>query len=490
MLSVAAKQHQRETGPAEWLSALEAISGPHFVTTRFVDRLAYSRDRTPIATFGFRSGQVPRSVPRAIVQPADEAEVVATVRLARREGLSLIPYGAGSGVVGGALPLGDEVMVDLKRLDGIGEIDETNGLVTVEAGMNGGRFEEALNAAGWTSGHYPQSMYMSTVGGWAACRGAGQASSRYGKIEDIVVGLRAVMPDGETMEVRPLPRRAVGPGLRDLLVGSEGTLGIITQLTLRIWRRPEARIPCVLAFPSLDAAWNALREIMQAELRPETARLYDAIESHERTGDGAPFADNPFLCILVFAGHPELAAVERKLALAICERHGARVSDDLAPYEKWEAARYQSYSPRHQARRCFMDTIEITGNWSAIPGLYAGMSEAVRDLHPDVFFGTHWSHVYAEGACQYMTIRFPALEEAEGLRLHQEAWRRVQSLCIEKGGSISHHHGAGSFRNPWLPDELGHGHVVLQAIKDALDPSNVCNPGKLALRAAEAEAAR
>ena len=482
MLEIAAEQARNDDHAPLWRGAVEAIVGAEHTSTTFADRLAYSRDRTPIATFSFRSGRTPETMPSAIVQPANEAEVASLVKCANENDFPLIPYGAGSGVVGGALPLGGEVMIDLKRLDEIRTIDDVNGLVTVQAGMNGGRFEEALNRQGWTAGHYPQSMYMSTVGGWAACRGAGQASSKYGKIEDIVVGLRAVMPDGEIMEIRPLPRRAVGPGLRDVLVGSEGALGIITELTLRIWRMPEARVPAVVAFPDLPSAWTALREITQTELRPEIARLYDLAESQERTGRAAPFDDRPFLCVLVFAGHPDIVDAERRLALDICTRQGAALSDDLAPYEKWKVSRYQSYSPKFQANNYFMDTIEITGNWTELPALYEEIGGAIRALHPDAHFGAHWSHVYPEGACQYMTVRFPALSDEEGLRLHKEAWRKAQSICLAKGGSISHHHGAGSFRNPWLPEELGHGHSVLQAIKDALDPNNICNPGKLALR--------
>ncbi|WP_119166727.1 FAD-binding oxidoreductase [Algihabitans albus] len=469
-----------------WLEELSAALGETHLSTAFVDRLAYARDRTPLATFNMRAGRSLGDFPVAVATPGTEAQVAQVLSLANTHGFVVIPYGAGSGVVAGAIPVADTVMLDLKRLNRLVALDEINGLATVQAGMNGARFEELLNERGWTCGHYPQSIRMSTVGGWIACRGAGQASSRYGKIEDMVVGLRSVMPDGELVEVRPLPRRAVGPGLRDLFVGAEGTLGVITEVTLRIWRQPEVRRPVILAFPDLQAAWDSLREMMQGELRPEVARLYDETESRERTMGGAPFDTKPILCILMFSGKAALAEVEERLGLEICAAHGAEVSTDLAPYEQWQKNRFVSYSPRYQAQCYFMDTIEITGRWSALPDLYARIGAAIRELHPDVFFGTHWSHVYPEGACQYMTIRLPVLDEAEGLRLHRDVWARAQSLCLELGGSISHHHGAGQLRNPWMEGELGRGHAVLQKIKDALDPNNVSNPGKLALRLREA----
>lgn len=484
-MSLIADLQASACAPPSWLDDLHAAVGASNVSTAFVDRLAYARDRTPLATFSMRSGRPLGDMPAAVVTPDTEAQVAAVMELANARGFSVIPFGAGSGVVAGAIPAAGTVMLDLKRLNRLLNLDETDGLVRVEAGMNGARFEEALNARGWTCGHFPQSLKMSTVGGWVACRGAGQASSRYGKIEDMVVGLRTVVPTGEIVEVRPLPRRAVGPGLRDLFVGAEGTLGVVTEVTLRIWRQPEVRRPLILAFPDLPSAWSALRTTMQAELRPEVARLYDETESRERTKGTGVFADRPVLCILVFSGKRRLAEVEEALCREICERQGAAVSDDLGPYEHWLENRFVSYSPRYQANRHFMDTIEIAGRWSALPALYDRIRAAIRDVHPDVFFGTHWSHVYPEGACQYMTIRLPILSDEEGLRLHAQVWERAQKLCLELGGSISHHHGVGQLRNPWMEGELGRGLEVLQRIKDALDPSNISNPGKLALRRRE-----
>ncbi|MBA4790694.1 MAG: FAD-binding oxidoreductase [Rhizobiales bacterium] len=464
-------------------TALAGIVGADHVIADADGRRAYAHDRLPFANFRERAGRLAGVLPRLAVRPGSAAEVAAIVRHARAHGIQIIPYGNGSGVLGGAIPLAQEVMVDLRRLDRIVSVDPVNALATVQAGMNGAEFEAALNAEGFTCGHLPQSIEISTVGGWAACRGGGQASSRYGKIEDIVVGMKAILPDGTPLDIAPLPRRSVGPSIRDLLVGSEGTLGIITELTLRIWKKPEIERGVVLAFPSLQAAWDSARRIMQAELRPTIARIYDAVESKERTEGLEVFGDNPILAILVFSGSEPMVSAEQEAALAICAQEGAKVAPD-GPFHHWKANRYVAYSQKWQAAGYFNDTIEVTGNWSAIPGMYAAMAAAAREIFPKIHFGAHWSHIYPEGACQYMTIRLPPMEQAEALPLHARLWDAIQGLTLDHGGSIAHHHGVGVFRNPWLARELGAGLSVLQAIKDKLDPDNLMNPGKLGLRPA------
>lgn len=480
--STIAAARQRDRIDADIAGAFAAIVGESHVLTSFDERLAYARDRLPFAVFEERAGEIAGDVPRLIVRPGNADEVAKVVAHAHRHRIPIIPYGNGSGVLGGAIPLGGEITVDLRRLDRIVTINETDATVTVEAGMNGAVFEQELNAAGFTTGHYPQSIEISTVGGWAACRGGGQASSRYGKIEDIVVGLKAVLPDGTPLEVRPVARRSVGPSVRDIIVGGEGAFGVITELTLRIWKKPEIERGVVLAFPSLQAALDSARAIMQAEIRPQIVRLYDRAESEERTKDIALFRDKPFLAVLAFCGSEPLVSVEQEAALKIAAAFGGEVTSDQ-PYRHWKQNRYIAYSQMWHDKGYFNDTIEVTANWSKIPALYDAIAKAVRAVHPDVHFGAHWSHVYPEGACQYMTVRLPPMPEAQALPLHARLWDTVESLTLDHGGSIAHHHGAGLFRSRWMARELGAGLGVLQAVKDALDPDNLLNPGKLGLRA-------
>lgn len=478
-----AAQRGNDRVESDLAAAFGAIVGDANVLSSFEQRLSYSRDRLPFAVFRERAGDTAGMVPRLIVRPADASEIVAVVRLAKDRGVAIIPYGNGSGVLGGAIPLGGEVMVDMRRLDKLISINPVDAMATVQSGMNGAEFERQLNEAGYTCGHLPQSIEISTVGGWLACRGGGQASSRYGKIEDIAIGLRAVMPDGATLEVRPVARRAVGPSVRDIIIGSEGTLGIITQATLRIWKKPEVERGIVLAFPSLQASLDCARRIMQAEIRPLIVRLYDKAESDERTKGIALFEKKPFLAMLAFSGSEPMITAEQDMALAIAEELGAKVGPN-APYDHWKQNRYVAYSQKWHDAGYFNDTIEVTANWSAIPAMYEAIDKGVRAVHADLHFGAHWSHVYAEGACQYMTVRLPPMDDAMALPLHGKLWDIVQGLTLDHGGSISHHHGAGLFRNPWMKRELGEGLNVLQSVKDALDPTNMMNPGKLGLRPA------
>jgi alkyldihydroxyacetonephosphate synthase len=465
------------------VSALRAAIGAEHVHTTLPARHVYCRDRVPYATFALREGRRPGTLPSFIACPGTHDEVVAAMDIARNEQIAMVPYGAGSGVLGGAIPLGGEMMLDLKRLNRIIDINAIDQTVCVQAGMNGGQFEAELNAQGYTCGHYPQSIHMSTVGGWAACRGAGQASSRYGKIEDIVVGLKAVLPDGSTLEVRPVARRAVGPSIKDLLVGSEGVLGVITELTLRLWKVPEVESPMVLAFGDLATALQAVRHVIQAELRPTVVRIYDPEESRQRTAGIAEFTQRPVMVMMLFTGSSRLVATERALTEEICLAAGAVLAPD-APFEHWRKGRFESYSPEWQAKGFFMDTIEVTLPWSVLPQAYEEMRRRALAVSADVYFGAHWSHVYPEGACQYMTIRLPPGEAAEQLILHRRLWEVLETCCLALGGSISHHHGVGAFRNVWMADELNRGVALIQALKDAMDPGNLLNPGKLGLRGA------
>ena len=465
----------------DWLHELTAMLGKGQTLTTLPDLWVYARDRAPFATYHVRGSVLPATLPTAVVCPHTYEELQAVVRFARMKRIPLIPYGAGSGVLGGTLPLENELMVDLKHFNRILDLDEVNGTVSVQAGMNGGQFEEALNERGYTCGHLPQSIYMSTVGGWAACRGAGQNSTRFGKIEDIVIGLSAVLPDGSNLTVRPVARRAVGPSIKDILIGSEGSFGILIELTLRIWRLPQRREGVVLAFPTLQMGLDALRMTMQAELRPAVARFYDLEESSQRTKGLPEFAQRPYLAILEFSGSPRMVETERDLTLEIVAANdGVRAA--AAPYEHWLAHRFESYSPQWQARGYYMDTIEVTGPWSQLPAMYERIRSEVLALGDNIHFGTHFSHIYPEGACQYMTIRLPPMPLTDGMLLHQLAWDKAQRICLELGGSISHHHGVGLLRNRWMPLELGSGLAMLQGLKDHLDPDNLFVPGKLGLR--------
>lgn len=479
------ERHRSETaGDGVIAAELAAIVGSGNVAADFETRLRYGRDCLPYAKYLYRSGDLPGTLPAAIVRPGCTEEVARTLAHLTARGVRLVPVGTCSGVLGGAIPLCREVAVDTSRMDRILKIDVDNQLVTVEAGINGGDFEDALNAAGWTAGHYPQSIHISTVGGWAACRGGGQASSRYGKIEDIVTGMTVVLPSGEILRISPQARRAVGPSLKDIFIGSEGTLGIITELTLRIWPMPEVVDDFVVAFADVGSATRAARRMMQAELRPNILRIYDPEETASRTGGLDFYRDLPVMIFLSFSGRRQLAEAEKAVALEIVADEGGRIGP-VDPMADWRATRYVSGSASWTEKGYFMDTVEVTLPWSRLIEGYERMSAAVRRVSAEAHFGAHWSHVYPDGACQYMTFRLPPMADEKALPLHAAIWDALQDIALDCDGSISHHHGVGVFRGKWMKREHGAGLAILQAIKDTLDPSNLVNPGKLGLRPAE-----
>jgi alkyldihydroxyacetonephosphate synthase len=466
--------------PPVWVPDLRALLGRDRVCADFETRLKHSRDRLPFGRFRHRSKLLAAALPSAVVEPASIEEVQRLVRFAVERKLCVIPYGSGSGVLGGTVAFDGELIVAARRMNRIIDIDETNRVVRLEAGTNGGVLEAALREAGYTCGHYPQSIDMSTVGGWAACRGTGQSSSRYGGIEDMIVGMKVVLPSGEVLEVRHAPRRAVGPSLLELFIGSEGTFGIIVELTMRIWRLPDCEIERVVAFPSIDDGLNAVREVMQAELRPSIVRLYDEDESERWGAAGLPAETTPVICMFAFSGCRSVAEAEAAEALAICGKRGAVVLDN-APFRRWKKTRFTSHSDAFVDGGGFYDTIEVAAPWSEVSGMYARIRGAVTERYPLVQLTAHWSHVYSDGACMYMTVKFPAMADEEAFPLHAGIWDIAMRLCLDMGGTISHHHGIGYFRNKWIGEELNAGHRVLRDLKRSLDPGFLFNPGKLGL---------
>ena len=243
------------------------------VSTREEDRIIYSRDYWPIALKWFLDKKLP-ALPQAIVWPENIEQISELIKIANEYRVPVIPYGGGSGVMGGAVPIYGGVVVDMKKMDKIVSISNDDLMVRVQTGINGMNLERWLNHNGYTLGHIPQSLYCSSLGGWLACKAAGQFSTKYGKIEDIVVAIQAVLPDGSIIESKEVPRSSTGPEVERLLIGSEGTLGIITEATLRIWPYPERREYLSFAFQSIEDALEAVRKILRRQVYPAVAREY------------------------------------------------------------------------------------------------------------------------------------------------------------------------------------------------------------------------
>ncbi|MEW5784958.1 MAG: FAD-binding oxidoreductase [Bacillota bacterium] len=466
---------------SELAKQLRLIVGDDGVSAGGVDRLASCRDYWPMGNLWFLEGKVP-ALPDLVVWPRHTGEVAAVLGLANEQGIPVTPFGEGSGALGGAVPLRGGIILDLKRMNRVRELDRENLMVTVESGLNGARYEEHLNRERFTGGHIPQSIRCSTVGGWLACRAAGQFSTRYGKIEDMVVSLEAVLPDGTVFSGRPVPRSSTGPRVDHLFLGSEGTLGVITGAVLRVWPLPESRIPAAYAFETLEQALESVRLIIRTGARPAVVRLYDYAETGYHFPETAE-AESRCILVLIMEGHAALAAAEAQIAAETALAHGA-VDAGTAPVEHWLERRFNvSLASKLYRQGAVVDTLEVTANWSNAASLYRAMQEAMLRVEGTALASGHYSHVYPEGAALYMTLcGFPP---GAAIDYYKRIWGAAMEACLKEGGAISHHHGIGLHRSLWLEPELGAGLAVLKRIKQALDPHQVMNPGKLGLEEAE-----
>ena len=453
----------------------EQIVGAGNVSANQADLISTCRDYWPVNNIWRAEGAVP-ALPQLVAWPETTAEVSALLALANREKIPVTPYGAGSGALGGVVPLKGGVTIDLKRMDKIRALDEQNLLVTAESGLNGALYEEKLNRAGYTGGHFPQSLRCSSVGGWLSCRAAGQFSTRYGKIEDMAVSLEAVLADGTVFSGRSVPRTATGPRVDHFMIGSEGTLGIITAATLRIWPRPEKRHLATYTFEKLEEGLEAIRLFMRAGTRPAVVRLYDGQE----TGNHFPqLGDKRCALVLLIEGNPKIVEAEAEIIKDCALARGAE-SAGPEHVEHWLEKRFDiGVASMLFQKGAVLDTIEVTTNWHNAHSTYRAMQDALLAVEGTMLASGHYSHVYPEGAALYVTaVGFPGNDKID---YYKKLWQAGMEACHREGAAFSHHHGVGLHRGLWMAAEHGAGLDVLKRIKAALDPQGIMNPGKLGL---------
>jgi alkyldihydroxyacetonephosphate synthase len=422
----------------------------------------------------FAKGKIP-ALPGAVAYPENTEEVAEIVRLSAKHKVPLVPYGGGTGVVGGAIPVSGGLVLDLKKMNRILEVNDESLLVKVQAGINGWRYEEALNRLGYTGGHIPQSMPSSTVGGWIACRAAGQFSTKYGKIEDLVVSVEAVMPNGKVVKSKTVPRSATGPRLEQLLLGSEGVLGIITEATLRIFPFPEKRVLLSFVFEEVERPLEAVRKILRRGFRPAVVRIYDEAEArlHFRN---LKELEGKTLLLFVSEGDAKLTDLEAEVVTEECRKKGGTFRGE-EPVKHWLKTRFDVHLVAEMIKTgAVIDTIEIASTWDKATELYHRTIESLHAVDGTVHASGHFSHFYQDGACLYLTFAgFPTSPD----EYYWQAWGAVMETTLKLGGTISHHHGVGLVRARWIREELGEYLEVLKKIKNAIDPLKIFNPGKL-----------
>ena len=451
------------------------------VTTSEADRIEASRDWWPLAMTWAAHAQVTARA-AAVVRIDDVDQVAAVLAIANEAGIPVTAAAGRSGVTGGSVPLFGGIVLDLSALQGIVGVDATDGVVDVLAGTFGDAFEEELQSThGLTVGHWPQSMALSTIGGWLACRGAGQLSNRYGKIEDIVIGLDVVLADGRRLTTGGQARQSAGPDLTQLFVGSEGTLGIITGARLRAWPVPTAHHRSAWGFTDFATGARACRAMVQRGLSAAALRLYDPAEADRSYSTG------PLAVLLAFdEGDAARVDAVARITTEECTALGAQRLDD-ALVDRWFEHRNDVSALEALISRGYMvDTMELTVPWSRLDALYDDVCAAIAAV-PGVLAATaHLSHSYSDGACLYFTFAAsPIADDSDGTALdarYRAVWDAGTRVALAHGGSLSHHHGIGLNRGRFLRQAIGTGaHDVLIAVKAALDPRGILNPGKLGI---------
>ncbi len=486
----------------EDLSDIEQIFGKDGVSIDPIKRLMHAMGKSYVDLLRIRQGWVDRT-PDAVVFPVKESQIQALMAMAANRGWSLVPFGGGTSVVGGIEPLSknDPVLtLDLVRMNRILHIDRTSHMARVQCGIRGPQLEAQLNAAGFTLGHFPQSFEFSTLGGWIATRSAGQNSTKYGKIEQMVVSIRIVTPDG-ILNLPEVPADAAGPSLLHCFIGSEGTLGVMTQATVRLHPLPRYRVFSSYLFSDFMAGIKAVRDLLQNTIRPAVIRLSDPYETamaywlnksmqpsiKDRLAKlylkiRALDLQRSSILILIFEESRRKMPLSRLPIRSILKSSAYLGSQ---PARSWAQNRFRHPYLRDDLidRGIMVDSLETAAPWHKLPALYAGVRKTLLEVmgttatSPLVL--THLSHAYLDGASLYFTF---LARQQQGKELQQ--WERVKAAAtetvIDLGGALSHHHGIGHVHRPWMRRYLTpEGMTLLSHLKDKLDPRNIMNPGKL-----------
>lgn len=462
---------------------LRALAEVCPTSTQHLDLAEHARDWWPLAMRWALQSQVPQ-LPLAVASPRNTEEVQRIVRLCAAHDVPLTVTAGRSGVSGASIPMFGGVVLDINELQGVVSVDRHSGVVEAMAGTFGPDLEREVAKYSLTVGHFPQSFDISTVGGWVACLGAGQFSTRYGKIDEMVVGLEVVLADGSVIRTGGSPAAAHGPDVSSMFIGSEGTLGVITRVWLRAHDVAPVRRKAAYFFPAFSAGILAMREAIRADATPAVLRLYDAIESQRsHGGDGT----NSTLIVLD-DGEQEIVDA----TLAVVERYARAHGAVNAPEDRvdhWLAHRNDTSGLQALTHKGFViDTMEVAAPWSKMDQVYTQVCAAVSAVQGARSVSAHVSHSYLDGACIYFTFvgqissrDINDATTAEHQALYTAIWDAAQRAALQAGGNLAHHHGVGLNRGRFMREAMGESFNVLVSMKRALDPRDLLNPGKLGL---------
>jgi alkyldihydroxyacetonephosphate synthase len=432
-----------------------------------------SRDWWPLAIGWALEDAVPARA-AVVVAPTAAEQVPSVLRACHDATVPVTPTAGRSGVCGASVPVHGGVALDLTGLSGLIAVDDESLVIEVAAGTFGDHLEAELRAEHrLTLGHWPQSIALSTVGGWIACRSAGQLSNRYGKIEDIVTGLDVVLADGTVVSTGGAPRAAAGPDLTQLFVGSEGTLGVVTAARLKVRPAPEVEDRSAFGFATWQEGMDACRRILRRGADPAVLRLYDAVESDRSHGTG-----DLNVLLVMDEGDPVTVEANMKVVEAEC---GVATALDESLVGRWFEHRNDVAALESLTRNGFVvDTMEIAAPWSRLGEIYESAVGALTSIDGVRAASAHQSHAYTDGACLYFSFAGrPPDGDRDGF--YVRCWDAGTRAVLAHGGALSHHHGVGLHRSRFMSEALGSGLDVVSAIKATLDPKGILNPGKLGL---------
>lgn len=479
------------------IAALEAIVGKANVSTDNYDRLSVAYGKTMVDLMRLRK-HIVENVPDAVVYPKNREDIIALVKYCCEQKIPMYVYGGGSSVTRGVEAVKGGITLDMrKNFNKVISFSEHNQTITVEAGMSGPKLEETLNNAvstlgakrAYTCGHFPQSFEYSSVGGWAVTRGAGQNSSYYGKIEDIVISQEYVTPIG-IIKSDEFPRNATGPSIDQIMMGSEGTFGILTHVTLRVFKyMPENRKKFSYVFKDWENGLNAAREIMQGEFGfPSVFRLSDPEETSiafrlygvadtviDKMLAAKGYKDGKRVLMLGWSeGEKHFSKNVAKQIDKICKKHGAMYTTSIVT-KGWEKGRFTDPYLREDMGDygLMLDTLECSVNWDNFTNVYENVRRFCKS-RPDTICMTHMSHFYPQGANLYFIFE----AKMNDLDEYLEYQRGIMDNIQKYGAAMSHHHGIGKMTAPWLEAQIGKNQMdIYRALKQHFDPDNLMNPG-------------
>lgn len=462
-------------------SELEDIVGVENVSTKESDKITYGVDYFWISRMWADRGMTPPDADY-IVRPETAQEVSKILKIANYYKIPVHTWGGGSGSQGGALPMAGGIILDIKRMNKLLEIDEESRTITAETGMIFQQLEWYANERGYSCMHIPSCLTCGTIGGALAHRGIGILSTKYGKIDDMCLSMEIVLPNGDIINTLPVPKHAAGPDLNQIFIGSEGTLGIITKATFKLFEQPECRKHRAFLFPDMTSGFSAGRDIMQ-KVKPSILRFFDEAETVSIIKKILGFEKKGCFMNLTLEGIEEIVDVEMRIVTEICQKYGAQ--DLGSEYgEKWYQNRITFFYPGN-----IMDipqmfgTMDTVATFKNIEKIYWAMKNAIESNFPDVRFIAHCSHWYEWGTMIYdrFILNNPPQDPEEALRLHNRIWNTGVRAAMENGGVINDHHGIGLKLSRLMKEQYGPAMQVLEGLKKSLDPNGIMNPYKLGL---------